>query len=181
MNRYAREYGQRIKFLVEDGSLSKANKELKKCLLALGFGSIVELMDSLGYKISLKKKNPTNKYELIITNHAKLRTNNHLIGMCKKEADEDRLVKLIRTGQIIEYSDLLALGYRSKKENAENSTYIKMSYGMIAVLETNEENKLIWVTTLSSLKNPKSRVPITEKEYLEWAKKCDKIAKRRRP
>jgi len=156
-----------------DGKTKEAMIILKACLDAHGLGGIVASLDSIGYKIHIKRKNITHRHELHITHHARQRTNNYFKMLGKENVDDIKLGKMIKSGAIVEYADLLAAGYRSKKENAERSTYVSINNDMVAVLEQDGDN-VVWITTLSSVRTPKHRIAMTDAEFKRFCKNKSK-------
>lgn len=173
MDRISNEYARIINFLIQDNNKSGVGKIITKALESSGLGEIPKILGSLGYKITIKKKGLNKNCELVITKHARERTNNYLTAKGNSHCDDEKLSKMFLSGPVIDYADLLAFGYRPKKDHAADSVYVQMKDGLIAVASVREK-EIIWITTLSETRTPHHRMPITEEELNKFLKRKSK-------
>jgi len=167
------EHGNKIRFFLGEKKLGKASKEINSMLKSYGLANILDMIDSAGCRVAIKKKEVSNQYKLIITNHARERTNNYLKMLGKECASDKKLSNMFMGGSVVEYSDLLAYGYRPNKDHSEESTYVEMKLGFIAVTVIKDE-EIIWITTLSELRTPQHMIPISETEFNKLMKRKKK-------
>jgi len=169
-------------FMFSKNQTSKLSGIIKIILKGCGYDKFTDVMEKYGYKICfLKKLSP--KMVLVVTNHARDRTSSYLF---KEDMTNEEMKTLLLKGRAIPYGDLLAMGfrpnYKDRLENGEESIYVDMSHGLIAVLQPENETELIWVTTYSEKRLMNAwRVPITEEEFrkLNKNRKTNKIRRKR--
>jgi len=152
-------------YMVENYNLSRASKILQDIMQSAGMRKIVETAEEAGCKIVVRRRNRvTREHEIAITDHAKKRTNNYLIGQGEKTATVDKMTNWLKSGKVMEYSDVLAYGYRPSEMHAESSIYIQLPKDLVAVLQM-DGDRLVWITTYSISRTPRNNIPISQKEF----------------
>jgi len=159
-------------FMLEKGQTGKLNKMIEEVLIGCGYGGFIEVMKENKYKLNIIKK-VSEKIILSVSNHARKRTTMYLHK--EKDLTDEEMKKILLNGTVISYGDLLSLGFRpnyqERLKDGEDSIYSKIGNGLIAVLHQDNPTKLVWITTYTEERTPyKWRTPLTEKEFMKFAK-----------
>ena len=169
-------------FMFENNQIGKMRKVIESVLIGAGYSGFVDSMRRNQFQMKFVKR-LSSRLIIHITNHARQRTSSYLNKT--EELNDEKMKNLLLAGEVVSYGDLLALGYRpnykSRQEDGENSVYIEMSNGLVAVLTEKEEDSFIWVTTYTEEKTPHGRRnPISEEKFRTLLKKDKKYTQKRK-
>ena len=169
-------------FMFENNQIGKMRKMIEGVLVGCGYSGFVESMHKNQFQIKFIKKLPP-RFIIHITNHARQRTSSYLNKT--EELNDEKMKNLLLTGEIVSYGDLLALGYRpnykGRLEDGDDSVYVKIPNGLVAILSQKDEDSFIWVTTYTEEKTPYGRRnPISEKKFRSLLKKDKKYKTERK-
>jgi len=169
-------------FMFEHNQIGKMRKVIESVLVGAGYSGFVESMRKNQFQIKFVKK-LSPRLIIHITNHARQRTSSYLHK--EEELDDEKMRNLLLMGEAISYGDLLALGfrpnYKGRLDDGEDSVYVEIPNGLIAVLSQKDENNFTWVTTYTEEKTPHGRKnPISEKQFRNLLKKDKKYKERKR-
>jgi hypothetical protein len=159
-----KELMRQVRYMVKHRRMKEATDLFNQLAQLSDISKLVHDIYGLGARITILRQHPAGE-SLMITQHALERTSTYRKMLGKShDIDHNKMRAWLSGGTVIDYSDVIALGYRPRHEHADRSTYVQLQDELVAVL-TENENTIAWVTTLSTVRTPNHLIPISEKEY----------------
>lgn len=162
------EISKQLVHAVRHHRYTNATKLLNQALYLSGLSKAAQEIGASDCRVLVLRKKIKPQHNIFITNHAIERTQAYMkMGGRSVSFDKKKMLEWLYSGKVVDYSDLLAMGYRPDEERADQSTYVKLQNNMIAVLQDSEDkNNLTWITTLSESRTPRWLIPMTQEEFM---------------